>query len=161
MKSCMSVSKQGSVGSLYRFSYFDGETSSQQYYKRWEIPQKRQSVGVAMSGDQYCVLIPGSADLPATAKQVFTTVHAGQSEVVFAICVGANPTASKNRVLGHISALGLTGSVPGQLQIEVTAHINQQRQLSVEARDLDSGCVSQWMAAGNALDPQDSTRSNR
>lgn len=51
-------------------SHVTGPSTNQEYYRKWELPRKRPSVGIAMSGDMYCVMIPGSASLPATARQV-------------------------------------------------------------------------------------------
>ena len=58
-----------------------GTTTNRDAFKGWELPKKRPSLGVAMVGDQYHVLIPSSMTAPCHGKQVcfhtrslFTTV---------------------------------------------------------------------------------------
>lgn len=44
------------------------------------LPGPRQSVGLEVQGNAYAVLLPYSVCAPASATQVFTTVHDGQTQ---------------------------------------------------------------------------------
>lgn len=63
------------VAAAIRAAYaYAGTTTVQEAFKGWEMPKKRPSLGVAMVGDQQFVLIPASASVPCTAKQVALNV---------------------------------------------------------------------------------------
>ncbi|KAK9814132.1 hypothetical protein WJX72_001080 [[Myrmecia] bisecta] len=130
---------------------FNGTTTNQDTFKGWELPKKRPSLGIAMVGDQFHVLIPSTQATPCTAKQIFTTVHPNQAEMCMLIYQGDNPQASRNQLLGQFQLTGLPPGHVGAAQIEVSFHLDANNVLAVEARDLDSGRHHQWKHGGGAM----------
>ena len=47
-----------------------GTTTHQDAFQGWELPTKRETLGIAMVGDRLHALIPAQLPVPASTKQV-------------------------------------------------------------------------------------------
>ncbi|DBA75099.1 hypothetical protein WJX77_001154 [Trebouxia sp. C0004] len=130
---------------------FEGTTTNKDMFKGWELPKKRPTVGIAMVGDQQHVLIPSTLTVPCHGKQIFTTVHDNQPHMSFVIYAGESRVASSNRQLGQFQLKGVPSAPFGVPQIEVTAHLDANNILTIEARDLDSGRHHLWKHGGGGI----------
>lgn len=130
---------------------FEGTTTNKEMFKGWALPKKRPTLGIAMVGDQYHVLLPSTLTTPCHGKQVFTTVHDNQPHMSFVIYAGDSPKASNNVHLGQFQLLGVPEAPFGEPQIEITFHLDNNNVLTVEARDQDSGRHHLWKSSGGAV----------
>ncbi|KAL3143309.1 hypothetical protein ABBQ38_002149 [Trebouxia sp. C0009 RCD-2024] len=130
---------------------FEGTTTNKDMFKGWELPKKRPTIGIAMVGDQQHVLIPSTLTVPCHGKQIFTTVHDNQPHMSFVIYAGESRVASSNRQLGQFQLKGVPPAAFGVPQIEVTAHLDSNNILTIDAQDLDSGRHHLWKHGGGSV----------
>lgn len=67
---------------------------------------------------------------------------------------GESSLASNNKLLGQFDIVNLPWAAAGVPQIEVTFNLSAALQLTVLARDLDSGRQKVWEQAGGAIIPK-------
>ncbi|KAK9864479.1 hypothetical protein WJX84_002506 [Apatococcus fuscideae] len=130
---------------------FSGTTTNQDTFKGWALPARRPSLGIAMVGDQLYKLIPHSMATPCTAKQTFTTVHRNQGQMCMMVYAGDDAVASRNTLLGQFQLVKLPESQIGDVQVEVSFHLDADNVLSVEAKDLCTGRHHLWKSGGGAI----------
>ncbi|EFJ52650.1 hypothetical protein VOLCADRAFT_85844 [Volvox carteri f. nagariensis] len=128
---------------------FDGSSTYNRDYKGWKLPPRRPALGVQMMGDRTYVLIPSDAPLPATGKQIFTTVHDNQTEICVLVLRGDATAASRNNVLGQFDLKGLPPGPRGNPRIEITLTVDANNVLSATATDLDAQRHEQWLREGS------------
>ncbi|KAK9806195.1 hypothetical protein WJX72_004919 [[Myrmecia] bisecta] len=115
------------------------------------LPLPRKSLGVEVVGDSFFVLIPFSTPAPATARQIFTTVHDNQDQACILILYGESATASQNTLLGQFDIINIPPAPKDVPQIEVTFHLDANLVLTAEARDLDTGRHKLWKQNGGTI----------
>ncbi|KAK9837503.1 hypothetical protein WJX81_007279 [Elliptochloris bilobata] len=123
---------------------FTGSSSSHADYQGTQPAPGRAAFGVAMLGDRMHTLIPANAPLPASAKQVFTSAHAGQREMSLLLCQGGDICASRNKLLGQFHLRGLPPAPAGTPQVEVTFNVSAAGEFSAAAQDMESGRCYTW-----------------
>ena len=67
------------------------------------------------------------------------------------VLYGESSLASNNRLLGQFDIVNLPWAAAGVPQVEVTFNLSANLQLSVLARDLDSGGQKLWEQGGGAV----------
>ena len=72
-------------------------------------------------------------------------------QVCISVLYGESSLASNNRLLGQFDIVNLLWAAAGVPQIEVTFSLGANLQLSVLARDLDSGRQKLWEQRGGAV----------
>lgn len=72
-------------------------------------------------------------------------------QVCISVLYGESTSASNNRLLGQFDIVNLPSAAAGVPQIEVTFNLSADLQLTVLARDLDSGRQKIWEQAGGAV----------
>ncbi len=122
-----------------------------------------RSFGVEIDGDEFAVVIPKNAPLPAKRRRTFTTVSDNQSSVEIHILQGEAPVASKNVSLGRFLLSGIRHGTKGVPRIEVEFLVDADEILHVRAKDVDTGAAGQVTIASSALDqePSDPVRLKR
>jgi len=120
-----------------------------------QLPLPRRSLGVEFwhkgRTNQYFVLIPRTIDLPATAKQVFTTVNDNQEQACILVLYGDDPVASNNLLLGQFDIVNIPPAPKDVPRIEVTFHLDRTNFLTAEARDLDTERHKLWQQRGRIV----------
>ncbi|GIL45143.1 hypothetical protein Vafri_2471 [Volvox africanus] len=128
---------------------FEGSSVYSQDYRGWKLPARRPALGVQMKGDRTYVLIPSQAPLPATGKQIFTTVHDNQTEICVLVLRGDAAVASRNNVIGQFDLKGIPPGPRGLPRIEITLNLDSSNVLSATATDLDANRHEQWLRQGS------------
>lgn len=72
-------------------------------------------------------------------------------QVCISVLYGESSLASNNRLLGQFDIVNLPSAAAGVPQIEVTFNLSADLQLTVLARDLDSGRQKIWEQGGGAV----------
>ena len=72
-------------------------------------------------------------------------------QVCVSVLYGESSLASNNRLLGQFDIVNLPWAAAGVPQIEVTFRLSADLQLTVMARDLDSGRQKVWEQGGGAV----------
>ncbi|MEW5299137.1 MAG: hypothetical protein WDW38_005031 [Sanguina aurantia] len=127
---------------------FEGGSTSKADFQGWQLPAHRPALGVHLLGDKAHILIPADASLPATGKQVFTTVHNNQQEMSVVVLSGDSNRSLKNAVLGHIDLVNLPPGPRGSARIEVAFHLDKNDLLTATALDLDNARQEEWLQHG-------------
>ncbi|KNZ51674.1 uncharacterized protein VP01_386g18 [Puccinia sorghi] len=101
------------------------------------------SLGVAMQGDVFGVVVPRNTPIPTNKSRTFTTVEDNQSTVTFPVYEGERVTCKENRLLGEFEmAFQLSGITPqprGQAELVCTFEVDANGLLKVSACDRTSG----------------------
>lgn len=127
---------------------FDGTTTNRDFFKGWQLPAKRPPLGVEMWGDRAYILIPADARVPATGKQLFTTVHDNQSDMCILILAATSAVASQCPVVGQFDLQGIPPGPAGAAKIEVSIYLDANNVLQVTAVDIDANRQQQWLHQG-------------
>jgi molecular chaperone DnaK len=85
------------------------------------------------------VIIERNAAIPVEQSRVFTTSQDYQETVRARVCQGESRKLVENQELGAVELNGLTPTVRGKTQIEVTFVLDADGTLQVRARDLRTG----------------------
>jgi len=64
------------------------------------------SLGVAMQGDVFGVVVPRNTPIPTNKSRTFTTVEDNQAQVTFPVYEGERVTCKENRLLGEFELSG-------------------------------------------------------
>ena len=110
------------------------------------------SLGVAMQGDVFGVVVPRNTPIPTNKSRTFTTVEDNQAQVTFPVYEGERVTCKENRLLGEFELSGafavcraradLAGITPqprGQAELVCTFEVDANGLLKVSALDKTSG----------------------
>jgi heat shock protein 1/8 len=113
------------------------------------------SLGVAMQGDVFGVVVPRNTLIPTNKSRVFTTVEDNQTTVTFpvyvvfskksSICLhafsyeGERTQCRDNRLLGEFELTGIPPMPRGQAELVTTFEVDANGLLKVSAQDRASG----------------------
>jgi len=97
------------------------------------------SLGVAMQGDVFGVVVPRNTPIPSMKSRTFTTVEDNQTQVTFPVYEGERVTCKENRLLGEFELSGITPQPKGQAELVCTFEVDANGLLKVSAMDRTSG----------------------
>ena len=115
------------------------------------------SLGVAMQGDVFGVVVPRNTPIPTNKSRVFTTVEDNQTTVTFpvyasllymvvVVCLtsrnsyeGERTQCRDNRLLGEFELTGIPPMPRGQAELVTTFEVDANGLLKVSAQDRASG----------------------
>ncbi|KAH8920455.1 heat shock protein 70, partial [Atractiella rhizophila] len=97
------------------------------------------SLGVAMQGDIFGVVVPRNTPIPTMKSRTFTTVEDNQTQVTFPVYEGERVTCKENKLLGEFELSGVTPQPRGQAELVCTFEIDANGLLKVSAQDRTSG----------------------
>ncbi|KAF7304674.1 hypothetical protein MKEN_01181500 [Mycena kentingensis (nom. inval.)] len=97
------------------------------------------SLGVAMQGDVFGVVVPRNTPIPTNKSRVFTTVEDNQTTVTFPVYEGERTQCRDNRLLGEFELNGIPPMLRGQAELVTTFEVDANGLLKVSAQDRASG----------------------
>ena len=97
------------------------------------------SLGVAMQGDIFGVVLPRNTPIPSNKSRVFTTVEDNQTTVMFPVYEGERTQCKDNRLLGEFELSGIPPMPRGQAELVCTFEVDANGLLKVSAQDRASG----------------------
>ncbi|ELU44619.1 heat shock 70 kDa protein [Rhizoctonia solani AG-1 IA] len=100
------------------------------------------SLGVAMQGDVFGVVVPRNTPIPTNKSRVFTTVEDNQTTVTFPLTYsyeGERTQCRDNRLLGEFELTGIPPMPRGQAELVTTFEVDADGLLKVSAQDRASG----------------------
>ncbi|WFD34944.1 Heat shock protein ssb1 [Malassezia cuniculi] len=97
------------------------------------------SLGVAMQGDVFGVVVPRNTPIPTNKTRVFTTVEDNQTQVTFPVYEGERTQCKDNRLLGEFELTGIPPMPRGQAELMCTFEVDANGLLKVSAQDKASG----------------------
>jgi len=97
------------------------------------------SLGVAMQGDVFGVVVPRNTPIPTNKSRTFTTVEDNQTTVTFPVYEGERTQCRDNRLLGEFELTGIPPMPRGQAELVTTFEIDANGLLKVSAMDRASG----------------------
>lgn len=101
------------------------------------------SLGVAMQGDIFGVVLPRNTPIPSNKSRVFTTVEDNQTTVMFPVYEGERTQCKDNRLLGEFELSGIPPMPRGQAELVCTFEVDANGLLKVSAQDRASGRKAQ------------------
>jgi len=101
------------------------------------------SLGVAMQGDIFGVVVPRNTPIPTTKSRTFTTVEDNQTTVTFPVYEGERTQCRDNRLLGEFELNGIPPMPRGQAELVTTFEVDANGLLKVTAQDRASGRKAQ------------------
>ena len=101
------------------------------------------SLGVAMQGDIFGVVVPRNTPIPTNKSRVFTTVEDNQTTVTFPVYEGERTQCRDNRLLGEFELTGIPPMPRGQAELLTTFELDANGLLKVTAQDRASGRKAQ------------------
>jgi len=97
------------------------------------------SLGVAMQGDVFGIVVPRNTTIPCMKSRTFTTVEDNQTTVTFPVYEGERTQCKDNRLLGEFELNGIPPMPRGQAELVTTFEIDANGLLKVSAMDRASG----------------------
>lgn len=97
------------------------------------------SLGVAMQGDVFGVVVTRNTAIPCMKSRTFTTVEDNQTTVTFPVYEGERTQCRDNRLLGEFELTGIPPMPRGQAELVTTFEIDANGLLKVSAMDRASG----------------------
>ena len=97
------------------------------------------SLGVAMQGDIFGVVLPRNTPIPSNKSRTFTTVEDNQTTVMFPVYEGERTQCKDNRLLGEFELSGIPPMPRGQAELVCTFEVDANGLLKVSAQDRASG----------------------
>jgi len=97
------------------------------------------SLGVAMQGDIFGVVVPRNTPIPTNKSRTFTTVEDNQTTVTFPVYEGERTQCRDNRLLGEFELNGIPPMPRGQAELVTTFEVDANGLLKVSAMDRASG----------------------
>ncbi|KAG2132683.1 heat shock protein 70 family [Suillus cothurnatus] len=97
------------------------------------------SLGVAMQGDVFGVVVPRNTPIPTNKSRTFTTVEDNQTTVSFPVYEGERTQCRDNRLLGEFELTGIPPMPRGQAELVTTFEVDANGLLNVSAQDRASG----------------------
>ncbi|KAJ7285673.1 heat shock protein 70 family [Mycena rebaudengoi] len=82
------------------------------------------SLGVAMQGDVFGVVVPRNTPIPTNKSRVFTTVEDNQTTVTFPVYEGERTQCRDNRLLGEFELNGIPPMLRGQAELVTTFEVD-------------------------------------
>jgi L1 cell adhesion molecule like protein len=97
------------------------------------------SLGVAMQGDVFGIVVPRNTPIPTNKSRTFTTVEDNQTTVTFPVYEGERTQCRDNRLLGEFELTGIPPMPRGQAELVTTFEVDANGLLKVSAQDRASG----------------------
>ncbi|KAI3610371.1 heat shock protein sks2 [Moniliophthora roreri] len=97
------------------------------------------SLGVAMQGDVFGVVVPRNTPIPTNKSRTFTTVEDNQTTVTFPVYEGERTQCRDNRLLGEFELTGIPPMPRGTAELVTTFEVDANGLLKVSAMDRASG----------------------
>ncbi|KAI0255364.1 heat shock protein 70 family, partial [Lactifluus subvellereus] len=98
------------------------------------------SLGIALVGDVFGVVIPRNTPIPTNKSRVFTTVEDNQTAALFLVYEGERMRCrDNNRLLGEFNLTGIPPMPRGQADLVTTFEVDVNGLLKVSAQDRASG----------------------
>ncbi|ODQ51020.1 heat shock protein sks2 [Saitoella complicata NRRL Y-17804] len=97
------------------------------------------SLGVAMEGNVFGVVVPRNTTIPCIKKRTFTTVEDGQTTVTFPVYQGERVNCSENESLGEFQLAGIPPMPRGQPELEAMFELDANGILKVTATEKTTG----------------------
>ncbi|KDN45617.1 putative SSB2-heat shock protein of HSP70 family, cytosolic [Tilletiaria anomala UBC 951] len=97
------------------------------------------SLGVAMQGDVFGVVVPRNTPIPTNKTRVFTTVEDNQTQVTFPVYEGERTQCKDNRLLGEFELTGIPPAPRGTVELLTTFEVDANGLLKVTAQEKTSG----------------------
>lgn len=97
------------------------------------------SLGVAMQGDVFGIVVPRNTTIPTNKSRTFTTVEDNQTTVTFPVYEGERTQCRDNRLLGEFELTGIPPMPRGQAELVTTFEVDANGLLKVSALDRASG----------------------
>jgi heat shock protein 1/8 len=82
------------------------------------------SLGVAMQGDVFGVVLPRNTPIPSNKSRTFTTVEDNQTTVSFPVYEGERTACKDNRLLGEFELSGIPPMPRGQAELICTFEVD-------------------------------------
>jgi L1 cell adhesion molecule like protein len=101
------------------------------------------SLGVAMQGDVFGIVLPRNTPIPSNKSRTFTTVDDNQTTVSFPVYEGERSQCRDNRLLGEFELSGIPPMPRGQAELVCTFEVDANGLLKVSAMDRASGRKAQ------------------
>jgi molecular chaperone DnaK len=98
-----------------------------------------RSLGIAVAGGWYQVIIPRNTTIPTKQAHVFTTSQDQQTSVRIQVLQGEAERAAENELLGEFVLTGIRAARRGEVDVEVLFEISADGIVGVQARDLQTG----------------------
>ena len=93
------------------------------------------SLGVAMQGDVFGVVVPRNTPIPTNKSRTFTTVEDNQTTVTFPVYEGERTQCRDNRLLGEFELTGIPPMPRGQAELVTTFEVDANGIMKVAAAD--------------------------
>ncbi|TEB33617.1 heat shock protein 70 [Coprinellus micaceus] len=97
------------------------------------------SLGIALQGDAFGIVVPRNTPIPTINSRVFTTVEDYQTIVTFPVYEGERTQCRDNRLLGEFELDGIPPMPSGQPELVTTFEVDANGLLKVSAQDRASG----------------------
>jgi len=97
------------------------------------------SLGVAMQGDVFGIVVPRNTTIPTNKSRTFTTVEDNQTTVTFPVYEGERTQCRDNRLLGEFELTGIPPMPRGTAELVTTFEVDANGLLKVSALDRASG----------------------
>ncbi|KAG2148630.1 Hsp70 protein-domain-containing protein [Suillus cothurnatus] len=108
------------------------------------------SLGVAMQGDVFGVVVPRNTPIPTNKSRTFTTVEDNQTTVSFPVYEGERTQCRDNRLLGEFELTGIPPMPRGQAELVTTFEVDANGLLNVSAQDRASGRKASTVSITNS-----------
>ncbi|KAG2124143.1 heat shock protein 70 family [Suillus cothurnatus] len=108
------------------------------------------SLGVAMQGDVFGVVVPRNTPIPTNKSRTFTTVEDNQTTVSFPVYEGECTQCRDNRLLGEFELTGIPPMPRGQAELVTTFEVDANGLLNVSAQDRASGRKASTVSITNS-----------
>ena len=126
------------VGACMQAGIFTGEVS-----EVLSLDVTPLSLGIETKGGIFTKLIERNTTIPTKRSEIFTTAEDNQSSVLIQAYQGEREIAAYNKKLATFEVTGIAPSARGTPQIEVTFEIDPNHEITVSAKDLNSGANQQ------------------
>lgn len=93
-------------------------------------------IGICVGEDQFVHILEADKAVPASGSQIFTTQYDNQTMVSIKVAQGMRYAFKDNNLIGAFNLEILKPAPRGVPQIEVTVHMDKDRNISVSAKDL-------------------------
>ncbi|PWN42382.1 putative SSB2-heat shock protein of HSP70 family, cytosolic [Ceraceosorus guamensis] len=97
------------------------------------------SLGVAMQGDVFGVVVPRNTPIPCNKTRTFCTVEDNQTTVTFPVYEGERTQCKENRLLGEFELTGVPPMPKGQAELLCTFEVDANGLLKVTAEERTAG----------------------
>ncbi len=113
--------------------------SERRAHQAEQVGQLPFTISIETLGGEATPLIFKGVDLPAEARQTFSTADDNQTQVEIQLFVGQRSVSSENVAIGKFQLGSIPPAPKGEPQIEVVTTVDSSLVLTVTAEDLETG----------------------